>query len=39
MKRSSAVEMIAVPGRGLTWYGPDKTASELVRPIAEDMFR
>jgi coenzyme F420-0:L-glutamate ligase / coenzyme F420-1:gamma-L-glutamate ligase len=25
--------------RGLTWSGPDNTASELVRPAAEDMFR
>jgi coenzyme F420-0:L-glutamate ligase/coenzyme F420-1:gamma-L-glutamate ligase len=25
--------------RGLTWRGPDNTASELVRPAAEDMFR
>src|SRR5450755_604634 len=25
--------------RGLTWYGPDNAASELVRPAAEDMFR
>jgi coenzyme F420-0:L-glutamate ligase/coenzyme F420-1:gamma-L-glutamate ligase len=25
--------------RGLTWHGPDNTASELVRPAAEDMFR
>ena len=25
--------------RGLTWRGPDSSASELVRPAAEDMFR
>jgi coenzyme F420-0:L-glutamate ligase / coenzyme F420-1:gamma-L-glutamate ligase len=25
--------------RGLTWSGPDNTASELVRPAAEDLFR
>jgi coenzyme F420-0:L-glutamate ligase/coenzyme F420-1:gamma-L-glutamate ligase len=25
--------------RGLTWRGSDNTASELVRPAAEDMFR
>ena len=25
--------------RGLTWRGPDNTASELVRPAVEDMFR
>ena len=25
--------------RGLTWHGTDNTASELVRPAAEDMFR
>jgi coenzyme F420-0:L-glutamate ligase/coenzyme F420-1:gamma-L-glutamate ligase len=25
--------------RGLTWRGPDNTASDLVRPAAEDMFR
>jgi coenzyme F420-0:L-glutamate ligase/coenzyme F420-1:gamma-L-glutamate ligase len=25
--------------RGLTWRGPDNSASELVRPAAEDMFR
>ena len=29
----------AVFVRGLTWYGPDNDASELVRPAAEDMFR
>jgi hypothetical protein len=39
MKRRSAVEMIAVAGRGLTWHGPDNAATELVRPAAEDMFR
>jgi coenzyme F420-0:L-glutamate ligase / coenzyme F420-1:gamma-L-glutamate ligase len=25
--------------RGLTWHGPDNSASELLRPAAEDMFR
>jgi coenzyme F420-0:L-glutamate ligase/coenzyme F420-1:gamma-L-glutamate ligase len=25
--------------RGLTWRGPDNAASELVRPVDEDMFR
>src|SRR6201989_3431603 len=25
--------------RGLTWRGPDKDASELLRPAAEDLFR